>query len=108
MQSHGVQFNRLTDLHQSVEYSQSELRRDIKLPSELSHVGNACRPDQAITHLNLLGRPKRKGSVGEVCWRQGLQHFAGLRPHHAQHTVSASHIRGKNVLVRTHAAFQPM
>ena len=41
-------------LHQAVEYMQGELGRNVELPTQFAHIGDAAGTDHGVTNLDLL------------------------------------------------------
>ena len=53
-------------LHQAVEHMQREFGRNVELPTQLAHIGDAAGTDHGVTDLDLLRGAEWECAVAEV------------------------------------------
>ncbi len=97
----------LPRLLDQVEDVLHELGRDIQLPPQLAHIGDAEGVRLAVADLDLLRRAEGERVVGKIGGADLLQQLARARPHDRQHAEARGHVHGDDTRIGRQIVLDP-
>ena len=68
------------------------VRRDVKLPPQFAHIGDAVRPGEAQAHLDLAHRAEGVRGIAEILRRNAGHQLARPGAHDAEHRFRRRHV----------------
>ena len=82
----------VASVHQGIVHARRELRRDVQLPAQLAHVGDARGPHRGRGEPDLPRGAEGEALVGQVGVGQAREERPRARAHHAHHGVGRGHV----------------